>query len=262
MELTTILGIIMGVGTVIGAMFLKGVPLSAFNNPAAIVVIFVGTVATILNSFRGKDLKNIGKLFKLLFTSKKSNEAKVIEELLSLAAFVRKEGILALEAKLANVEDPFLSKALGMIVDGVDEEYAYDVLTAEVDAMKERHNSNASIFSSAGTYAPTLGVLGAVFGLIAAMSDINNTENMSHAIAAAFMATILGIFTGYVLWNPFATKLKMKSKQEAFEKMLIIEGVLSIQKGDHPVRIKEKLIALFPAKQQQKLETDISAKEG
>ena len=116
--------------------------------------------------------------------------------------------------------------------------------------MEKRHEINASIFSSAGTYAPTLGVLGAVFGLIAAMSHIDDTDAMAEAIAAAFIATILGIFTGYVLWNPFAKKLKVKSQQEAMIKTMIVTGLLSIQKGDNTLLVKDKLLAMLPKKQQ------------
>ena len=140
-----------------------------------------------------------------------------------------------------------------MIVDGTSDETIADILGTEISAMEERHATNASIFSSAGTYAPTLGVLGAVFGLIAAMSHINDTAAMAEAIAAAFVATILGIFTGYVLWNPFAKKLKVKSHSEVVLKSMIVEGVLSIQKGDSPVMIQEKLLAVLPPKKREEV---------
>ena len=136
-----------------------------------------------------------------------------------------------------------------MVVDSASEDYIRDVLSIEMEQIRERHGMNASIFSQAGMYAPTLGVLGAVFGLIAAMGNINDTMAMSEAIAAAFMATILGIFTGYVLWNPFANKLKLKDKHEMVEKKIILEGVLSILNGDHPDMIKDKLMSFLTAKE-------------
>lgn len=126
----------------------------------------------------------------------------------------------------------------------------------EIEAMEARHETNAGIFTSAGTYAPTLGVLGAVFGLIAAMANIDDTGAVAEAIAAAFIATILGIFTGYVLWHPFAKKLKIKSQEEVLLKSMVIEGLLSIQKGDSPLMVQEKLLSTLPeSKQNEVLES-------
>jgi chemotaxis protein MotA len=113
--------------------------------------------------------------------------------------------------------------------------------------MEERHLSGAAIFTQAGTYAPTLGVLGAVVGLIAALSHMDNTDELGRAISAAFVATLLGIFTGYVLWHPFANKLKRKSKQEAKVKYMMIEGILSILEGEAPRVIEQKLASYLPA---------------
>ncbi len=254
MEITSLLGVIVGIISVVGAMFFKHISFSVFLNPAAFFVIFVGTVATILNSYPLENVKNVGVLFKIIFTKQKGLTAKeIIELLVDLSKLARKEGLLALEAKVQEFEDPFLKKGIRMVVDGTQEEMMREILENEIDAMEKRHDINAGIFTSAGTYAPTLGVLGAVFGLIAAMASIDDTERMAEAIAAAFMATILGIFTGYVLWNPFAKKLKVKSQNEVLLKNMIVEGLLSIQKGESPNLLKEKLFALLPASTQKKL---------
>jgi chemotaxis protein MotA len=254
MELTTIIGIILGIGSVIGAMFFKHIDFDVFINPAALLVIFVGTVATIFNSFPGENVKNVGALFKILFTKQKSfTEAEIIDLLFDLSKSARREGLLSLESRSEEIADPFIKKGIRLVVDGAGEEVIEEILETEIESMEKRHETNASIFSQAGTYAPTLGVLGAVFGLIAAMSSIDNTEIMAEAIAAAFIATILGIFTGYVLWNPFAKKLRVKSQKEASTKRMVIIGLLSIQKGDTPFMLKEKLLATLPKKQQDKI---------
>jgi chemotaxis protein MotA len=263
MEITTILGIIVGITAIVFAMIFKGISFTVFNNPAALFVIFVGTAATILNAYPGKNLKVLGSLFKILFTKQKTAEpVELIKLMTSLATEARKEGLLSLEVKASEIEDPFIKKGIRMVVDGMSEEYIIDVLGTEIEAMEERHHMNASIFSSAGMYAPTLGVLGAVFGLIAAMSHIDDIEVMSHAIAAAFIATILGIFTGYVLWNPFATKLKVKSKEEVLVKGMIIEGLLSIQKGDSPMMVQEKLLSVLSQAEQNKVLAELNQGEG
>lgn len=254
MELTTLLGVILGFVAVIVAMFFKGISFTVFLNPAAFFVIFVGTAATILNSFPGETLKNLGKLFKILFTKQKlMSEAQIIELMIDISTKAKKDGLLSLESKVAEIEDPFIRKGVRLVVDGTEEDVIIEILESEISAMEKRHELNASIFSSAGMYAPTLGVLGAVFGLIAAMSHIDDTDAMTEAIAAAFIATILGIFTGYVWWNPFAKKLKVKSQKEVALKNMVLEGVLSIQKGDAPFMLKEKLLATLPAKQQEKV---------
>ncbi len=253
MEFTTLFGIIVGFIAVIGAMFFKGISFSVFLNPAAFFVIFVGTLSTVLTSFPGKNLKCVGKLFKVLFTTQKGmSEIEIIKLMVQFSTLARKEGLLALEGQLEAIDDPFIKKGIRMVIDGMTDEAIEGILSTEIAAMEERHETNASIFSSAGMYAPTLGVLGAVFGLIAAMTHIDDTDKMAEAISAAFMATILGIFTGYVLWNPFAKKLKVKSHHEAQLKGLVIEGILSLQNGDSPNVIQEKLISVLPQSEQDK----------
>ena len=254
MEITTLLGIITGLIAVIGAMIFKKISFTVLLNPAAFFVIIVGTIATILNSYPGKNLKCLGQLFKIIFTKKRgATTFDVIKLMSDLSSISKKEGLLAMESELENIDDHFIKKGIRLAIDGMDGEDIADILENEVSAMEERHEVNASIFSSAGTYAPTLGVLGAVFGLIAAMSHIDDTAAMAEAIAAAFIATILGIFTGYVLWNPFAKKLKVKSHEEALLKSIIIEGVLSIQKGESSLIIQEKLLSLIPQHEQVKI---------
>ena len=119
--------------------------------------------------------------------------------------------------------------------------------------MEERHEVGATIFAQAGTYAPSLGVLGAVLGLIAALGNMSDTEVLGHAISAAFVATLLGIFTGYVLWHPFSNKLKRKSKKEVKLKEMMVEGILSILAGESPRIIEQKLASYLPNNERKKL---------
>ncbi|MDR0818409.1 MAG: flagellar motor stator protein MotA [Oscillospiraceae bacterium] len=252
LDITTIIGIALGLGAVAGAMYFKEVSYSVFNNPAALIVIFVGTAASVMNSFSGHELKNIGKLFNMVFNdvSNGMSEKQTVEMFQSMSLKARKEGLLALEQELNNVNDDFIRKGLRMAIDGMQEEVIVEILESDISEMEERHGSNASIFSSAGAYAPTLGVLGAVFGLIAAMAHIDDIEIMAHAVAAAFIATILGIFTGYVLWNPFANKLKIRTKHEVAKKRLAIVGIISMQRGESPTILRERMVALLPSKDQ------------
>lgn len=235
-------------------MVLKGVNPSALVNPAAILIIILGTAAAVTIAFPTNEIKRVPKLFGILFKERKLlDSVELIEMFSEWAQLARKEGLLALEAKTGEIEDDFLRNGLSLAVDGQSADYIRDVLSEEIEAMEERHLSGAAIFSQAGTYAPTLGVLGAVLGLIAALSNMNNTDALGHAISAAFVATLLGIFTGYVLWHPFANKLKRKSKQEMKLRQMMVEGILSILEGEAPRVIEQKLASYLPAGERKKI---------
>ena len=253
MDFATLIGIILGIVAVGVGMVLKGVSISALANPAAFLIIIVGTIASVTIAFPMSELKRVPKLFVILFKEKKmTNTTELVRLFSDLAQLARKEGLLSLESKINEVDDPFLRNGLALAVDGQNADYIRDVLTEEIEAMEERHQAGASIFSQAGTYAPTLGVLGAVIGLVAALGNMSDTVALGDAISAAFIATLLGIFTGYVLWHPFANKLKRKSRLEAQHKYMMIEGVLSILEGEAPRVIEQKLVSYLPAGERKK----------
>ncbi|MEK5496882.1 flagellar motor stator protein MotA [Bacillus sp. FSL M8-0077] len=254
MDKTSLIGIILAFIALSVGMVLKGVSLTALINPAAILIIVVGTISAVVIAFPSGEIKKTPKLFGKIF---KDSKLPTIQEMIPLfsnwAQIARREGLLALEASLEEVDDDFLKNGLSMAVDGQSAEFIRDVLTEEVDAMSERHQSGALIFTQAGTYAPTLGVLGAVVGLIAALANMGDIEALGHAISAAFVATLLGIFTGYVLWHPFANKLKRKSKEEVKLRLIMIEGILSVLEGQSPKVIEQKLLMYLPAKERANL---------
>ncbi|WP_062105706.1 flagellar motor stator protein MotA [Bacillus niameyensis] len=252
MDKTTIIGLILGFIAIGVGMVLKGVSVNVLANPAAILIILVGTAASVVIAFPSSEIKRVPKLFGILFKEKKTYKPKdVIKEFSELAQLARKEGLLVLESKLDEIPDPFMRNGLNLAVDGQSADYIRDVLNEEIEAMEERHSAGAAIFTQAGTYAPTLGVLGAVIGLIAALGNMADTDALGHAISAAFVATLLGIFTGYVLWHPFANKLKRKSQEEVRLKEMMVEGILSILEGEAPRIIEQKLASYLPASERQ-----------
>ncbi len=254
MDISSVVGIIIAFAALLTGMVLKGVSLSALANPAAILIIIFGTIAAVTIAFPMKELKRVPKLFKILFTETKlASDIELIKMFSQWADLARREGLLALEGKAAEVEDPFLKNGLTLAIDGQNADYIRDVLTEEVEAMEDRHTSGAGIFTQAGTYAPTLGVLGAVIGLIAALGNMADIDALGHAISAAFVATLLGIFTGYVLWHPFANKLKRKSSVEVKQKNMMIEGILSVLEGEAPRVIEQKLASYLPMEERKKI---------
>ncbi|MDM5317686.1 flagellar motor stator protein MotA [Fictibacillus sp. b24] len=247
MDRTSLIGVIVGIVAVGVGMVLKGVSPISLLNPAALLIIFAGTAATILIAFPLNEIKKIPALFKILFQEQKLIDMKdLITIFIEWATIARKEGLLALEPKAEEVDDPFLQQGIKMIVDGQPPEFIKDVLMKDLETMEDRHASSATIFTQAGTYAPTLGVLGAVVGLVAALSNMADITALGKAISAAFIATLFGIFSGYVLWHPFANKLKRKSKKEVMIKEIMIEGLLSIQDGTSPKILEEKLLTYIP----------------
>lgn len=252
MEKSTTIGLILGLSAIGFGMVLKGASLASLINPAAFLIIFAGTAASLFIAFPLAELKRFPTLLKLLFKGKQlMSKRELISFFIAMAAIARREGLLALESHMIDIKDPFLKSGLSLIIDGRDPEFVRDVLLEEIDAMEERHQSGALIFSQAGTYAPTLGVLGAVVGLIAALGNLKDIDALGHSIAAAFIATLLGIFCGYVLWHPFANKLKRMSKAESSLKKIAIEGILSLQAGESASALEDKLVVYLPVSERK-----------
>lgn len=257
MDKASIFGIILGVIAIGVGMFLKGVSPIAIINPAALMIIFLGTAASVSIAFPMSTLKKVPTLIKIIFKEEKNKDIKKIIVLFEeWADSTRKEGILSLERQIDQVDDAFLLSGLQLAIDGQSPEFIREVMLEKIDAMEERHQKGVSVFSQAGTYAPTLGVLGAVIGLIAALSNMNDIEALGHAISAAFIATLLGIFSGYVLWHPFANKLKEKSENEVRIKQIMIEGILSITNGESSKVVKDKLGSYLSSKELAKMDLE------
>lgn len=260
-ELSSIVGMVLGLSAITIGMVLKGASLSALLNPAAIMIIFVGTAASLFNGFPMAQMKEFPLLIKKLFQEQKlMPKMQLLELFVHLSQTARREGLLALEGQIGDIEDPFLKNGMNMMIDGMDPDFIRDVLEAEVETMEERHRNGALMFSQAGMYAPTLGVLGAVIGLVAALGNLDDIEKLGHSIAAAFIATLFGIFTGYVIWHPFANKMKLLSKKEVAIKRIIIEGILSLQAGDSPVAVEAKLKAFLSQTERQQLEAKVETR--
>lgn len=264
MEMSTIYGIVIGTVAVVVGMMLKGASIGVLLNPAAAMIIFLGTFGALLNAFPMAIIKQIPTYFKLLIRKPDMvHPDELVEMMIGFAQTARREGLLALESSMEEVVDPFLRRGMTMVIDGLDSNFVRDVLELEIMLMEERHRTGALVFSQAGMYAPTLGVLGAVIGLIAALANMADIDALGHAIAAAFVATMFGIFTGYVLWHPFSNKLKLMSKEEVELKRMMVEGILSLQAGEAPVAIEAKLMVFLPASVREAIrEAKEKAKKG
>lgn len=261
MDKTSVIGVILGVIAIGVGMILKGISFEALLNPAAFLIIIFGTIAAVLIAFPTRVITNIPSLFKILFVDQqKYDEKELIVTFTNWAEVTRREGILSLEKEVEQIDDPFLQSGIQMATDGQTPDFIEAVLMGKIVAMERRHEEGAAVFTQAGTYAPTLGVLGAVVGLIAALGNMDNMDVLGAAISAAFIATLFGIFTGYVLWHPFANKLREKSKREVLMKEMMVEGILAITAGESPAVIKDKLSSFLSTKETIALEQYLESK--
>ncbi len=264
MEKSTYIGLGLGLFALLAGMYYKGASLLAlFEGPAPFIIIFGGTAASLFMGFPMAEITKFPKLIRILFTKQKLLPKKeIILLFMDWASVTRREGLLALESKVEEIDDPFLKNGMRMIIDGNDHDFVRDVLLEDIHATEERHKAGALIFSQAGMYAPTLGVLGAVVGLIAALGHMSEMAQLAHSIAAAFIATLLGIFTGYVLWHPMSNKLKRLSKNEIEIKLMMIEGLLSIQSGVSTTAINQKLsVFLTPTERYEEEKKEEEARD-
>lgn len=254
MDIFLMIGIIMGFFSVIVGMIVKGADVSVLLNPAAAIIIIVGLVAATINSFPKKDILRIPKIIGALFRDKENETSlQIIQTIIEMAQQVRKSGILSLESSLQELKNPFLKKGLEMVVDGMDPDQIQEILEIETENLEIRHRNASTIFKTAGSTSPTLGVLGAVIGLIGALGNLDDVDALGHMISAAFVATLYGIFFGYVILMPFSSRLDRKSQEEVHKNEIIIEGVLAIQAGNNPKTIERRLIGMLDPKEQKNL---------
>lgn len=254
MEKSTFIGFIGGIAAVGVGMALKGADPHALINPAAFLIIFAGTAAAIFNAFPMKEIKHFPKLLKIIFFGREfTPKQEILELFVSVAKAAKQEGVMAIEKRANEVADPFIRSTMTMVADGFNADFIYGVVDSEIKQMEERHRAGAQIFAQCGMYAPTLGVLGAVIGLIAALGNLSDIDQLGHSIAAAFVATLLGIFTGYVCWHPFANKLKQINAEEVEMKRMVLEGALALQEGASSIAIESRLQAFIPLSERKSL---------
>ena len=246
MDIFLIIGLVLGAICIMMALILKGASVAMLLNGEVAVIIFGGMIAAVLSSYTMADIKRLPKVMKVLMSNEEPDLNGTIEKMVELSNIARREGLLALEAPVNDLDDPFMKQGLELVVDGAEAEQIRDVMESEVDAMETRHHRMSGLFKTAGATSPTLGVMGAAIGLIGALGNLSDINKLGPMIASAFVATIFGIFMGYLVMIPFATRLESKNEEEVLLKTLIIEGVMDIQAGHSAKVIEQKLYAQIP----------------
>ncbi len=245
MGVTTIIGFIIAAGCLVLAYILDGGNISSLFRGTAALIVFGGTIGATTMCFSLQELKTVPKLIKIILFHKHPDEVALIEQIVDLSDKVRREGVLYLEKQLPQIDDDFMRKGIQLVVDGTDPELVRMIMETELYAMQERHSAGAGVFEAAGGFAPTMGIIGTVLGLVHVLGNLENPETLGPAIALAFIATLYGIGSANILWLPIAEKLKNIGKKEDILRELMLEGILSIQSGYNPLLVRERLTAFL-----------------
>ncbi|CAA9275800.1 MAG: Flagellar motor rotation protein MotA [uncultured Blastococcus sp.] len=247
MDPATLIGMAVAVGALFAFMILEGSdPMAIFFLPAMILVL-VATLGAAMAGSTMADAKKIPSWFKLaLLPAKVPPVADRIATLVSLAEKARKEGLLALEASVKDIDDPFLKRGLQMGIDGTDPEELRQVLEGEITAKKSEDKVAAKFFNGMGAYAPTIGIIGTVIGLINVLQNLSDPGSLGPMISAAFIATLWGVLSANFFWLPMGAKISRISEVQAAQMELLVEGITEIQAGTSPRAVRQKLTALVP----------------
>ncbi len=245
-------GFILGILSVFGAFILEGGSLSALFLIPPIIIVFGGTFAAVIIGFGFENFLKIFQLIKIAYFPKTYNQQEIIDTLVKLSFKARKEGLLSIESEINNIDFFFCRKLLRNAIDGTDPEMLMELAEVEMKAIQDRHNQNIFIFTKMGGYAPTMGILGTVMGLIMALSQAGSEPTvLIKSIATAFIATLWGVFSANLIWLPIADRLKKCHQDEKQLMLLSLQGVIAIQSGDIPILVKSRLISMLPQREQE-----------
>jgi chemotaxis protein MotA len=261
MDISTAVGVLLGITFLIVGILISG-DLGTYFDEASVLITFGGTIAATLISFPLPKLIETMKSVKHVFFGRELNAGEAIEKIIELANTARKEGLLALEEAAMQLDDDFLKKGILLIVDGTDPELVRSILETELSFVEERHSTGQSLFETMGAISPAFGMIGTLIGLINMLRTLEDVSKVGPNMAVALITTFYGAVMAYLFFLPMARKLKLRSKEEIFLKEILVEGMLSIQAGENPRIIEEKLVAFLSPKTREKAKKDKNKESG
>jgi chemotaxis protein MotA len=251
MDKATIIGLTMGIGAILGGQALEGGSIHSILQMTAALIVFGGTFGAVFVSFPFKEVIRAFQGITHILKEPPQDPYQIIQQITGYTNKARKEGILSLEKEVKAVEDPFLKKSLTMAVDGVEPNMIREVMEKELEYVDEHGKSSSKVFKAAGGYAPTIGILGAVLGLIHVMENLNDPSKLGSGIATAFVATVYGVGSANLLFLPISSKLELRHRHTMIIKEMILEGIVSVSMGENPRLIEEKLLSFLSDKQKR-----------
>ena len=253
MDALSILGLLMAVGFVLFGMMFDSdtmrfifTNLKAFGDIPSLFITVGGTIGVMMIAFPGSSFKKIGKHLKIVFRPQKFDTKQVIQQIVDLATEARMKGLLSLEDKLTEIDDPFLYNSLMLVVDSVDQEKVKTLMETELMQLEDRHALDRAFYEKGAAFAPAFGMIGTLIGLILMLGNMQDVDVLASGMAVALITTLYGSFLANIVFLPIASKLKMRHEEEFICKNLVMEGVLAIQEGENPRFIEEKLYKLLP----------------
>ena len=250
MDLATIIGLVAAFGLMLAAI-LQGGSLVIFIDIASILVVVGGTMGTVLTHFPLGDVLGAFGVARNAFFHKAQSPIDIIEKLITFAGKARKEGILSLQSVMNEIDDDFFLKGLQMAVDGQEPEALKEMLEKEIEYVVERHDKGADIFATIAAYAPAMGMIGTLIGLVQMLQNMSDPSSIGPAMAVALLTTFYGAVIANVLANPISGKLKIRSASEVLNKILVTEGMKAILEGENPRLMEQRLHAFVSPKERQ-----------
>jgi chemotaxis protein MotA len=258
MKASSAIGWAVAVGGLLMGATMEGAPIMAVLSPSAMMIVLGGTLGVTIVGTSMDRIKAIPILYKKILSPDAYDLRGRVTELVGFAEKARRDGLLALDDELSTVHDDFLRRGLQLVVDGTDPDIVAEVLDSEAEAMGRRHAAGAQPFEKAGGFAPTMGIIGTVFGLVHVLENLDKPATLGPAISGAFIATLLGVGIANVVFLPAANRLKQLSAEEREFRMLTIEGILGIQAGDNPRVLSDKLLTFVPPGQREAKEAPVA----
>lgn len=223
-----------------------------FWDPLSIYITVGGAIGALLMAFPMSEFKRLGKVLMQVMKAEEISKFDTINLFINLSRKARREGLLSLEDDISQIESEFIRKALNMVVDGIEPESIKEIMTLEINEMEKRHYDASSVFKTLGAYAPAMGMIGTLIGLIQMLADLSDASNLAKGMGKALITTFYGSVVANLIAMPIASKLDYKTAQEVGTRQMIIEGVLAIQSGVNPRIIEDKLVAyLSPTEKKQ-----------
>lgn len=263
MEPSTLIGILVGFGAIILSIIVDGGSFTSLINEAAAIMVIGGSTGALLVSYPLSAITTLPQFIMMTFQKPKVDFNQLVELFVGLADRARREGLLSLEEEVSQIDDDFMKKGIMLIVDGVDPSVVQEVLETDTDLMEERQRDGVAMLSSLGAFGPTMGMIGTVIGLIGVLSQLSDPENLGGSIAVAFTSTLYGVLLANLFWLPMATKLKTVVQTNVNGRNMITQGILSVQAGENPRIVQEKLEGYLDPKTrgQEKSDDDAGGEE-
>lgn len=260
MDLATVIGLLVAWGAIVAALLMEGGQLKDLLIPSALVIVVGGTLGATIVSFSLRQLMGLPAIIRNAFYARDTDLRDIIDLMVDFARIARKQGILVLEEAAGGIDNKFLRTGVQLVVDGVPSEMVREILETEIISLQERHKVGENIFSTMGGFAPTLGIIGTVMGLIHMLSSLDQPGKMGPAIASAFVATLYGVALANLVLLPISSKLKARTAEEIIAYDMMVEGILSIQAGDSPRMVEAKMLAFLPPKSRMALDGRVAVK--